>query len=68
MLNNKAINITEVNVRKIEGAIKNGQCRETGNIGYTRYKTKTKKKKKKKTQKTPQDNMCWTPLYANKHK
>ena len=44
MLNNKAINITEVNVRKIEGAIKNGQCRETGNIGYTRYKTKTKKK------------------------
>jgi hypothetical protein len=47
MLNNKAINITEVNVRKIEGAIKNGQCRETGNIGYTRYKTKTKKTQKK---------------------
>jgi uncharacterized membrane protein YebE (DUF533 family) len=69
MLNNKAINITEVNVRKIEGAIKNGQCRETGNIGYTRYKTKTNKtKKQKKPQKTPQDNMCWTPLYANKHK
>jgi uncharacterized membrane protein YebE (DUF533 family) len=69
MLNNKAINITEVNVRKIEGAIKNGQCRETGNIGYTRYKTKTKKTKKpKKPQKTPQDNMCWTPLYTNKHK
>jgi len=24
-------------------AINNGQSRETGNIGYTRYKTKTKK-------------------------
>ena len=28
-----------------EGAIKNGQSRETGNIGYTRYKTKTNKTK-----------------------
>ena len=26
-----------------EGAIKNGQSRETGNIGYTRHKPKTKK-------------------------
>ena len=35
---------------------KNGQSRETGNTGYiTRRKTK-------------QHNMCWTPLYANKHK
>jgi outer membrane receptor for ferric coprogen and ferric-rhodotorulic acid len=57
MLNNKAINITEVNVRKIEGAIKNGQCRETGNIGYTRYKTKTKKNKKKKPKK-PRKTIC----------
>jgi hypothetical protein len=27
-----------------EGAIKNGQSRETGNIGYTRRKKKTKQK------------------------
>ena len=39
----------------IEGAIINGQSRETGNIGYTR-------------QRKTQHNMCWTPLYANKHK
>ena len=32
---------------------------ETGNIGYTRrIKNKTK----------TQHNMCWKPLYANKHK
>jgi hypothetical protein len=42
-----------------EGAIKNGQSRETGNIGYTR-----RRKNKTKTQ----HNMCWTPLYANKQK
>jgi len=29
-----------------DGAIKNGQSRETGNIGYTRRKNKTKKKTK----------------------
>ena len=43
-----------------EGAIKNGQSRETGNI-YRVHKTE---KKQKKTQ----HNMCWTPLYANKSK
>ena len=38
-----------------KGAIKNGQSRENGNIGYTiRRKT--------------QHNMYRTPLYANKHK
>jgi len=37
--------------------IKNGQSRETDNIGYTgRRKTKQK------------HNMCWNPLYVNKHK
>ena len=37
-----------------EGAIKNEQCRETGNIGYTR-----RKKKEKKTQHNVLDtNMC----------
>ena len=30
-------------LEKTEGAIKNGQSRETGNIGFTRHKTKTKK-------------------------
>ncbi len=40
-----------------EGAIENGQARETDNIGYTR-------RRKKKTQ----HDMCWTPLYANKYK
>jgi hypothetical protein len=28
-----------------QGAIKNGQSRETGNIGYTRHRTKTNKTK-----------------------
>ena len=46
------------NPEKTEGAIKNGQSRETGNIGYIR-------RRKKKTKKT-QHNMCWTQLYAKK--
>jgi len=29
--------------RKPKGKIKNGQFRETGNIGYTRHKTETSK-------------------------
>ena len=41
-----------------EGAIKNGQSRETGNIVYTRHR-KTKQK---------QHIMSWKPLYVNKHK
>jgi hypothetical protein len=48
------------NPEKTEGAIKNGQSRETGNIGYIRQR-------KKKTKKT-QHNMCWTQLYAKKTK
>ena len=32
-------------LEKTEGAIKNGQFRETGNIGYTRHRKKTKKQK-----------------------
>ena len=44
-----------------EGAIKNEQSKETGNVWYTKQKTK---KNKTKTQ----HNMCWTPLCANKHK
>jgi len=46
-------------LQKTEGAIKNRQSRETGNIGYTRHKTK-------KTNKP--SNVCWIPLCANKHK
>ena len=54
-----------------EGAIRNGQSRETGNIGWV-HKTK---KNKNTTQyvldttirKQTQHNMCWTPLYVNKH-
>ena len=43
-----------------EGAIINRQSRESGNIVYTRHKTKTNK--------TKTQYLCWTPLYANKHK
>ena len=39
-------------LENIEGAIKNGQSRETGNIDEDN-KAKS------------QHNMCWTPLYAN---
>jgi hypothetical protein len=40
-----------------EGAIENGQSRKTDSIGYTgRRITKT------------QHNICWTPLFASKHK
>jgi hypothetical protein len=54
-----------------EGAIKNDQSRETGNIGHTRRR----KTKQNTTQyvldttirKQTQHNMCWTPLYVNKH-
>jgi len=42
-------------------AIKKGQSRETGNIGYTTHKTKTNKTK-------TQHKMHWTPLYASKSK
>jgi len=41
-----------------EGTIKNGQFRETGNIGYTRQTNKTK----------TQHNMYWTTLSASKLK
>jgi len=55
------INITlSINVGEKKGAIKNGQSRETGNIGYTR--------RRETKQTNTQNNMCWTPLYVNKHK
>ena len=38
-------------LKKTEGAIKNGQSRDTGNIGHTRCRMNTNKsKKQKKTQ------------------
>jgi hypothetical protein len=40
-----------INVEETEGAIKNGQSRDTGNIGYTKHRTKTNK-----TKNTPQKN------------
>ena len=36
---------TSMRLRKTEGAIKNGQSIDTGNIGHTRHRTKIKKKK-----------------------
>jgi len=39
------------NPEKTEGAMKNGQSREAGNIVYTRYKTKTNKHRTQKTNK-----------------
>jgi len=35
----------QINVRETEEVIKNGQSRDTGNIGYTRHRTKTNKTK-----------------------
>ena len=77
-----------------EGAIKNGQSRETGNIGYRRRrgnqkwtiqrnwqhwvnKTKGQSKmdspkklatRRRQAKHKTQNNMCWTPLCASKHK
>jgi hypothetical protein len=41
-----------INIRETEGAIKNEQSRETGNIGYTGQR---------QTKRKMQCNMCWTP-------
>jgi hypothetical protein len=37
----------QINVRENEGEIKNEQSRDTGNIGYTRHRTKTSKTNKR---------------------
>ena len=45
--------IDEYTLEKTEGTIKNLQSRDTGNIGYTRHRTKTNKAQKhNSTQKT----------------
>jgi len=46
----------QTNVENIEGAIKNGQSRETDIHKTKKNNTKT------------YHNMCWTPLYTNKYK
>ena len=46
---------TEERLEKTKGAIKNGQSRDTGNIGHTRHKTMTKQKQKQ-TKNTIQHN------------
>jgi hypothetical protein len=38
-------------LEKTKGATKNGQSRDTGNIGHTRYRTRTKKIQQKNTKK-----------------
>jgi hypothetical protein len=40
-----------------EDAIKNRQSREIGKIGHARRRQTQQK-----------HNICWTPLFANKHK
>ena len=46
-MNNKRYHtVGNKRLKKSEGAIKNEQSRETGNIGHTTHRTKTKKKKK----------------------
>ena len=59
MLENTEGQSITYNAENTEGAINNVQCRNTGNIGYTRQ-TKTKHK----------HNiiyMCWTQLYTTIH-
>ena len=50
-------------LEKTEGAIKNEHFRNTGNIGYTRHRTKTNKEKnkhkaKKMNNTNPTNNRC----------
>ena len=51
-------NLFNKGLRIPKGPSKYGQSRETGIIGHRRRRKKTQTK----------HNMCWTPLYANKHK
>ena len=60
ILSHRNVKKVQINVTNTDGAIKNRQSRETGNIGYIKHKSKIKQK--------TQHNMCWTPLYVNKQK
>jgi len=53
MLMQVYIYLTDIlTLEKTEWAIKNGQSRDTGNIGYTRHRTKTNKTKQNKKHNT----------------
>ena len=43
-------------LEKTKGAIKNGQCRETGNTGYTRHRTKVRENQRSNQEWTIQRN------------
>jgi hypothetical protein len=49
---------------KIEGVIKNGQSRETGNNGHTWHMTQDTGQRQ--TKQKQQQDICWTPLYVSK--
>ena len=53
----------EINVRKTEGAINNGQSREISSSGYTRHTTKTNKTK---TKTQHRKLTWWVTLTSNK--
>jgi hypothetical protein len=54
--------IYKYTLEKTKGAIEKGQSRETGNIGYTRHRTKTNKTKNI-TQKTKKMNNTDSTTY-----
>jgi DNA-binding transcriptional regulator YiaG len=49
-------------LEKIEGAINNGQSRKTGNVGYTRNRTKTSKAKNTAKKPNTMSNMNITNI------
>ena len=53
-------------LEKTAGKMKNEHSRETDNTGHTRHKTQDTRRSQ--TKQNTQHDMCWTPLYANKHK
>ena len=67
---NYQIRLLKNTLEKAEGAIKNGQSRDTGNIVYTRHTTKTNKtttkhrKLKKMSNTDPTKNRGWTQVLS----
>jgi len=47
-------------LEKTEGAIKNGQSRDTGSTGHTRHRTKTNKTQEINVRENRRDNQEWT--------
>jgi hypothetical protein len=59
----------QINVRENRREIRNGQSRDTGNIGHTRYRTKTNKTKQKQYSKVdekhgPHQKQGWAQVLA----